>query len=110
MLTCRTIGIAFSLIFLALTPLGALSPRVRTLVLAGLGLRPKTFARPRTGVPHISDFLWSVVGSLDFMRLSFKKGAHAVPSRAAYRKFGVSRSLLRDVGFHRSHAETLQPN
>jgi hypothetical protein len=30
------------------------------------------------------------VGSLNFMRLSLKKGAHAVLFRAAYRKFGVS--------------------
>jgi hypothetical protein len=30
------------------------------------------------------------VGSLNFMRLSLKRGAHAVFSRAAYRKFGVS--------------------
>jgi hypothetical protein len=41
-------------------------------------------------VPHIPDFLWSFVGSLNFMRLSLKRGAHAVLSRAAYRKFGVS--------------------
>jgi hypothetical protein len=53
-------------------------------------------------VPHIPDFLWSFVGSLNFMRLSLKRGAHAVLSRAAYRKFGVSRSFLRDVGYHDS--------
>jgi hypothetical protein len=36
-------------------------------------------------VPHIPDFLCSL------MRLSLKRGAHAVLSRAAYRKFGASR-------------------
>ena len=36
------------------------------------------------------DFLWSLVGSLHFMRLSLKKGAHVVLSRAAYRKSGES--------------------
>src|SRR5271156_1876590 len=41
--------------------------------------------------PHIPDFLWSFVGSADLMRLSLPKGAHAGLSRAAYRKFGVSR-------------------
>jgi hypothetical protein len=40
---------------------------------------------PRTNgrVPHIPDFLRSFVGSLDFMRLSLGRGAHAVLSRAA---------------------------
>jgi hypothetical protein len=41
------------------------------------------------------------VGSLNFMRLSLMKGAHAVLSRAAYRKFGGSRSFSRDVGYRR---------
>jgi hypothetical protein len=31
-------------------------------------------------VPHIPDFLWSLVGSANFMRLSLKKGAQAVVS------------------------------
>ena len=36
---------------------------------------------------------------IHFMRLSLMKGAHADVSRAAYRKFGVSRALFaRDVG------------
>jgi hypothetical protein len=30
------------------------------------------------------------VGSLNFLRLSLKRAAHAVLSRAAYRKFGIS--------------------
>jgi hypothetical protein len=45
-------------------------------------------------VPHTPDFLWSSVGSLNFMRLSLKRGAHEVLSRAAYRKFGASRSFF----------------
>jgi hypothetical protein len=49
-------------------------------------------------VPHIPDFLCSFVGSLHFMRLSLKKGAHAVLSRAAYRKFGASRSFFARCG------------
>jgi hypothetical protein len=40
------------------------------------------------GCPHIPDFLCSFVGSLNFMRLSLMKGAHAVLSRAAYRNSG----------------------
>jgi hypothetical protein len=31
-------------------------------------------------VPHIPDFLLSSVGSVNFMRLSLKKGAHATVS------------------------------
>jgi hypothetical protein len=49
-------------------------------------------------VPHTPDFLWSFVGSLNFMRLSLMKGAHAVLSKAAYRKFGASRSFFARCG------------
>ena len=49
-------------------------------------------------VPHTPDFLCSLVASLHFMRLSFKKGAHAVLSRAANRKFGASRSFFARCG------------
>jgi hypothetical protein len=50
-------------------------------------LYPQTNRR----VPHTPDFLCSFVGSLNFLRLSLNKGAHAVLSRAAYRKFwGIS--------------------
>jgi len=50
-------------------------------------------------VPHIPDFLRSFVGSANFMRLSLMKGAHTDVSRAAYRKFGVSRAFfVREVG------------
>jgi hypothetical protein len=49
-------------------------------------------------VPHIPDFLWSFVGSRNFMRLSLKRAAHAVLSRAAYRKFGASRSFFARCG------------
>ena len=48
-------------------------------------------------MPHIPDFLCSFVGSLNCMRLSFKKGAQAVLSRAACRKFGASRSFFREM-------------
>src|SRR5271170_3764768 len=41
---------------------------------------------------HIPKFLWSFVDSINLMRLSSKKGAHAVLSRANYRKFGASRA------------------
>ena len=37
---------------------------------------------------HTPDLLCSFVGSLYLLRLSLKKGAYAVLSRAAYRKFG----------------------
>jgi hypothetical protein len=55
----------------------------------------------RRRVPHLPDFLCSFVGSQNFMRLSLKKAAHAVLSRAAYRKFGASRSFSRDMGYRR---------
>jgi hypothetical protein len=55
-------------------------------------------------VPHIPDFLCSFVGSLNFMRPSLKKGAHAVLSRAVYRKFGVSRSFFARCGISRLFA------
>jgi hypothetical protein len=55
-------------------------------------------------VPHTPDFLCSFVGSLNFMRPSLKKGAHAVLSRAAYRKFGVSRSFFARCGIPRLFA------
>jgi|SRR5580658_4802015 hypothetical protein len=55
------------------------------------------------GAPY-PDFLWSFVGSLNFMRLSLKRGPHAVLSRAAYRKFGVSRSFFARCGIPRLFA------
>ena len=55
-------------------------------------------------MPHIPDFLLSFVGSLNFMRLSLKRAAHAVLSRAAYRKFGVSRSFFARCGIPRLFA------
>ena len=53
---------------------------------------------PEGRVPHIPDFLGSLAGSASFMRLSLKKGAYAVMSRAAYRKFGASRSFFARCG------------
>src|SRR5258708_33267302 len=39
------------------------------------------------------------------MRLSLKKGAHAVMSRAAYRKFGASRSFFARCGIPRPYLD-----
>jgi hypothetical protein len=58
-------------------------------------------------VPHTPDFLWSSVGSLNFMRLSLKRGAHAVLSRAAYRKFGASRSFFARCGIPQTFPSSL---
>jgi len=41
------------------------------------------------------------MGSSHFMRLSLKKGAFAALSRAAYRKFGASRSFFARCGMPR---------
>jgi hypothetical protein len=41
------------------------------------GLHPHHKSR----VPHTPDFLWSFVGSRNFLRLSLKKGAHAKERR-----------------------------
>ena len=42
------------------------------------------------GCPTRPDFLLSVVGLTNFMRLSLKKAAHANMGGAAYRKSGIS--------------------
>jgi hypothetical protein len=47
------------------------------------------------------------VGSLNFMRLSSKKGAHAILSRAAYRKFGASRSFFARCGIPQAFPSNL---
>jgi hypothetical protein len=47
------------------------------------------------------------VGSLSFMRLSSKRGAHAVLSRAAYRKFGASRSFFARCGIPQAYPSSL---
>jgi hypothetical protein len=54
--------------------------------------------RNKARVPHISDFLGGSRVLTHFMRLSLKKGALAVSSSAAYRKFGVSRSFFARCG------------
>ena len=61
-------------------------------------LRLDFYPRHNRRVPHTPDFLCSFVGSLNFMRLSLKKSAHADLSRAAYRKFGASRSFFARCG------------
>jgi hypothetical protein len=64
-------------------------------------------SRNQCRVPHIPDFLWCFVGSLNFMRLSLMKGAHAILSRAAYRKFGASRSFLARCGIPQASPSSL---
>jgi hypothetical protein len=71
-----------------------LVPRMLVRTNAPLALYPRDNHR----VPHTPDFLWSFVSSLNFMRLSLMKGTHAVLSRAAYRKFGASRSFFARCG------------
>ena len=68
--------------------------------------RRRRISRPKQdpGCPTPPNFLCSFVGSLNFMRLSLKKGAHAVLSRAAYRKFGASRSFFARCGIPRLFA------
>src|SRR3984885_11634835 len=56
------------------------------------------YPRFNNRVPHTPDFLCILVGSLNCMRLSLKRAAHAVLSRAAYRKFGASRSFFARCG------------
>jgi hypothetical protein len=70
---------------------------------SALGLYPRHNRR----VPHTPDFLCSFGGSLNFMRPSSKKGAHAVLSRAAYRKFGASRSFFARCGIPQGHPSNL---
>ena len=56
--------------------------------------------RPRGNrrVPHTPDFLCSFLDSLNFLRLSLKKGAHAVPSRSCVQEiWGMS--LVFRVGY-----------
>jgi len=59
--------------------------------------RFKNPPQPQSRVPHIPDFPVTLRASMNFMRLSLKKGAHADLSNAACRKFGASRSFLREM-------------
>jgi hypothetical protein len=70
------------------------------------GVAFELYPRNNSRVPHIPDFLCSFVGSLNFMRLSLKRGAHAVLSRAAYRKFGASRSFFARCGIPQAFPQT----
>src|ERR1700722_14000899 len=63
---------------------------------------------PRTRVPHTPEFPVKSVGVADLMRLSLMKGAHAVLSRAAYRKIGYLARFWRDVGIDCSQTRTSQ--
>jgi hypothetical protein len=67
------------------------------------GVRVFFSPQPRSRVPHTPDFLWSLVGSMIFMRLSLRE-AHAVLSRAVCRKFGASRSFFARCGIPRLFA------
>jgi hypothetical protein len=49
------------------------------------------------GCPTSPDFLCTFVGSLNFLRLSLMKGAYAVLSGAAYRKFGGISLVFREM-------------
>jgi hypothetical protein len=65
---------------------------------------------PIAECPTSPIFLWSFVGSLNFMRLSLKRAAHAVLSRAAYRKFGASRSFFERCGIPQASPSSLLRN
>jgi hypothetical protein len=69
--------------------------------------RAPSFPGHRRRVPHTPDFLCSFVGSLNFLRLSLKKGAYVVLSRAAYRKFGASRSFFARCGIPQASPSSL---
>ena len=62
---------------------------------------------PQLPVPHTPGFLWSFVCSLNFLRLSLMKGAHAVLSKAAYREFGASRSFFARCGIPEAYPSSL---
>ena len=53
-------------------------------------LRGSAFRSPTNRrVPHISDFLQTLVGSVRLMRLSLQKGAHAVLQRSMQEIRGI---------------------
>jgi hypothetical protein len=74
-----------------------------------MGKRTRFWLYPRhlSPGPHTPDFLCSFVGSLNFMRLSLKRAAHEVLSRAAYRKFGASRSFFARCGIPQASPSSL---
>jgi hypothetical protein len=54
-------------------------------------MSPQNHPRNKARVPHPPDLRCGFVGSLNFLRLSLMKGAHAVFSRAAYQEIrGIS--------------------
>jgi hypothetical protein len=54
------------------------------------GFDPVPGTYPVAALPHHGpDFLWGFVSSLNLMRLSLMKSAHAVVSGTAYRKSGI---------------------
>ncbi len=65
------------------------------------------YPRHNRRVPHTPDFLCSFVGSLNFLRLSLKRAAHAILSRAAYRKFGASCSFFARCGIPQASPSSL---
>jgi hypothetical protein len=63
----------------------ATNPRVRVTTRPWVGLATK----PR--VPHTPDFLWNSMDSVNLMRLSLKKGAHAILSNGSVQEIrGIS--------------------
>src|ERR1700722_10501719 len=86
----------------------SLSPRVQMSVSMDKRMRGlKNQVATNLRVSHIPDFLSNLLGSAHFMRLSLEKGARAVLSRAAYRKFGVSRSFFARCGIPQLSTRTL---
>jgi hypothetical protein len=67
--------------------LSTTSNKPRLKMKPGLSLRPVT----KPWVPHTPDFLWSSLDSVNFMRPSLKKGAHAILSNGTVQEIrGIS--------------------
>jgi hypothetical protein len=54
-----------------------------------------TATKPR--VPHTPDFLWSSMDSVNLMRLSLKKGAHAILSNGSVQEIGGISLVFREM-------------
>jgi hypothetical protein len=79
-------------------------PRLVFWALSAQPTKGRNKTRPRTlsplqslGAPH-PRFPVEFRGFTELHRLSLKRGAHTVLSRAAYRKFGASRSFFARCG------------
>jgi hypothetical protein len=66
------------------------------------GVRVFFSPQPRSRVPHTPDFLWSLVGSMIFMRISLRE-AHTRSCPEPYAgNSGHLAHFSRDVGYHGS--------